>query len=493
MQSVLGCPTKVTPYSWDVDSYMGETLQLRLSKSAVSTIEVGLRQAPFRSQREEQLAVFLHQNHPVATRMPALCSLGHEYIVNSLQLRQIGVFIGLHPYLKKLALGLHYNYREEIVPNGPEAIGVLIRAIVETQRSAPYVPASIKYCPYSFSLRELRLSYFTLDVDAEKGLSFLLCHCPLETLVMREVAMIGHLSTFFRSWRRSEALSCLRHLIFETDCFGEHAMDFVALTRFLSHLGRIPHKLQSLDLLGGWRLLNMENANIEEVKSSTILDGLRSLIWESCLATWCTDCESARATRREMSIFIDMASGCRNITILGLPGLFIGPVFSVSEPTDTTANLLTRLPLMPHLRHLHVQQTDRFQHEWSALAMLSSLEAPPDIPSEQTAYFIKRSPGLTASLDDYQFRFVARVVSIFSLMGFSDVKEWRTREFFSVSFGVMKYQVLVWRSQWVKVLSSKGTSPEIDYASFDDLKTIKALPGAEWKRRVGAISLTPTP
>jgi hypothetical protein len=35
-----------------------------------------------------------------------------------------------------------------------------------------------------------------MDEDAEKGLSFMLNHCPLETLLMHNVAICGDLSTF---------------------------------------------------------------------------------------------------------------------------------------------------------------------------------------------------------------------------------------------------------------------------------------------------------
>jgi hypothetical protein len=118
----------------------------------------------------------------------------------------------------------------------------------------------------------------------------------------------------------------LRHLILETDTIDEHAINFSALTGFLIYLGRIPHKLQSLELLGGWRLLNMEDADIENLKASTVLDGLRTLVWESC-AKWCHDCVLARATRTEMSIFADLASCCPNIVMLGLPGFFVIPCF----------------------------------------------------------------------------------------------------------------------------------------------------------------------
>jgi hypothetical protein len=131
-----------------------------------------------------------------------------------------------------------------------------------------------------------------MDEDAEKGLCFLISHCPLETLAMKYVAVYKDLSTFFGTWRRPEALSYLRHLTFETNTLDEHAIDFPTLVNFLTYLGGMPRNLESLVFTGGWRFLNMENAALKDLKASTILDSLRTLIWESCVAKWCADCEA---------------------------------------------------------------------------------------------------------------------------------------------------------------------------------------------------------
>jgi len=427
--------------------------------------------------------------------MPTLRRLICGSIGNSLQLQKIGIFIGLNPCMEELALGLHEDFIEEIIPDGPEGLGILIRAIVGTQRSFLQAPSSATCCPHQFCLRDLRLSTFSMDEDAEKGLSFMLNHCPLETLLMHNVAICGDLSTFFSAWRRPQGLSCLRHLILETDTIDEHAINFSALTGFLIYLGRIPHKLQSLELLGGWRLLNMEDADIENLKASTVLDGLRTLVWESCVAKWCHDCVLARATRTEMSIFADLASCCPNIVMLGLPGFFVIPCFSESSmAAHKTAALLQSIPRLPHLRHLHIQQTDRFQPEWSSIALspIIAPRAPTTDVTEDFSIYVKNSPRPASSPDDDFFRLVARAIAILSLARFDLAQIHGDCEFTTITFGMMKSQTHVWDSRFVMVSAGDGSSPAVGHEALKDFETFKTLPSVPLSARFNGIPLIST-
>ncbi|KAI9877317.1 MAG: hypothetical protein M1830_004247 [Pleopsidium flavum] len=467
---------KLVKFAWEIDNFIGETLQLSLCKSGISSIEVGTSNFSYQSREPTS---FLHQNHAVMARMPALRRLVCGSIGNSLQLQKIGVFIGLNPCMEELALGLHEDFIEQIIPDGPEGLGILIRAIVETQRSFLQAPLSVKCCPHQFCLRDLRLSTFSMDEDAEKGLSFVLNHCPLETFLMHNVAIYGDLSTVFNAWRRPQALSCLRQLIFETDTIDEHAINFSAMTGFLAYLGRIPHKLHSLELLGGWRLLNIEDADIKNLKASTLLDGLRTLIWESCVARWCHDCVSDRATRTEMSIFADLASCCPNIVVLGLPGFFAVPGVSESSVSEgRTAALLQCIPRLPHLRHLHIQETDRFQSTWSSLALFPILARRPPTTdvTEDLSIFVKNSPRPAYSPDDDFFRLVARAIAVLSLARFAIAKNHGDCEFSTVTFGMMKSQTHVWNSRFVRLTAGEDPSLATDPASLRALETFKTLP-----------------
>ena len=400
-----------------------------------------------------QPSYFLHQDNRVVAQIPALRSLICGSIPNALQLRQIGLFIGLNPQLRQLVLGLQVHFVEELVPDGPEGLGIMIRAIVEAQRASPSNLSSPTCSPHQFSLRELRLASFAMDEDAEKGLCFLISHCPLESLVLKNVAIYGNLSTFFGAWRRPEALSCLQYLTFETNTLDEHAVDFPALVSFLTYLGSIPHKLQSLVFIGGWRFLHMEDVDLKALKASTILDSLRTLTWESCVSKWCDDCASARATRREMSIFADVASCCPNIVVLGLPGLFISEHLYDDHTSEfQSAPLLHGIPRLRHLQHLHIQHTDRLHPEWSgwAMAPFETGKAPTRDTGSESDYYVETSPKLgDDDFDDELFCLVARAIAVISLEG-SDVP-WepgrRSIHTFSVSFGVLNGLALVWRTR----------------------------------------------
>jgi len=410
----------------------------------------------------------------VVARIPTLRSFSCASIPNVLQLRQIGTFIGLNPYLRQLTLGLQVPFVEELVPDGPEGLVIMIRAIAEAQRASTPIPLGPLCWPHPFSLRELRLSFFVMDEDAEKGLCFLISHCPLETLAMKYVAVCKDLSTFFGTWRRPEALSYLRHLTFETNTLDEHAIDFPTLVSFLTYLGGIPHNLESLVFAGGWRFLNMENAALKDLKASTILDSLRTLIWESCVAKWCADCESARTTRREMSIFADLASCCRNIVVLGLPGLFIAdPIFEDSTVENHTAPLLHGIPRLRHLEHLHIQDTDRLQPEWSGWAMVTfeTPKASTGDTREDSEYYVETSPKLVDNdFDDQLFRLVARAVVMISLET-SDTPWDRGRRIFDIttSFGVLKCLGRVWRTRVTRHVLNPRAECGIKYS----IKTFK--------------------
>ena len=454
-------------------SFIGDALQERLCKLPLSSIRVGVPDLQPKCDIETPL--FLHQDHPVVARMPALRSLTCESIPDSLQLRQIGTFIGLNPHMEKVALGLQAHFVEELVPHGPEGLGVMIRAIVKAHWASPPILLNPPRWPHQFSLRELTLSTFAMDEDAEKGLCFLICHCPLETLVLQKVAIYGDLSTFFRSWRRPEALSYLQRLIFETNTLDEHAIDFPALADFLTYLGSIPHNLHSLELLGGWRLLNMEDAALKALKASTILDGLKSLVWESCVSRWCDDCASARVTRREMSIFADIASCCHNIVVLGLPGLFISDHLLVDSLTGNhNLPLLHGIPPLRRLRHLHIQHTDRLNPEWLrwAVATLAAPKASMRETREDSEYYVETSPKLRDNdFDDGLFRHVARAIAIISLESTDTPWRLESRSFdtFSISFGVLKCLVRVWRTR-VK----KGLHPRPGCGIAHGIRTSKA-------------------
>jgi hypothetical protein len=458
-----------------VDSFIGQALYERLCKSSISSITVGVWPS-----FNIHPTFFLHQDHQLVAPITALRSLSCASIPNALQLRQIGTFVGLNPHLKQLALGLHVHFVEELVPDGPEGLGVMVRAIVKSQRASPRLLSSATCWPHPFSLRELRLSSFVMDEDAEKGLSFLISHCPLETLSMTSVAVYRDLSTFFDMWRRPEALSYLRNLAFETNTLDEHAIDFPALVRFLTYLGGIPHKLQSLVFTGGWRFLNMESAAIKALKASTILDSLWTLIWESCVAKWCDDCASARVTRREMSIFADVASCCHNIVILGLPGLFMSDhIYEDLKTENQTVPLLHGIPRLRYLVHLHIQDTDRLQPEWSrwAMASLATLKASTRDTGNDPEYFVETSPKAEDNdFDDELFRLVARAIVTISLES-SDTpwdRERRTSELFAVSFGVLKCLTRVWRTRvWRTRRTRHALSPTADCGIKHDIRTFK--------------------
>lgn len=444
---------------------MGEVLQECLCNSSISSISVGSS-----TIRNAHPAVFLHQDYPVVARMLALRTLICMNIANAVQLRQIGTFIGLNPYLKKMALGLQERFAEALIPDGPEVFGIMIKAIVEAQWASPPIPSSPMCWSPPLSLRELRLSSFALDEDAEKAMCFLISHCPLETLWMENVAIYGDLSTFFGAWRRPEALSYLRCLKFGTNTLDEHAIDFPALVSFLTYLGGIPHKLQSLVFTGGWRFLNMENAALKNLKASTILDSLRTLIWESCVTKWCDDCSSARTTRWEMSIFADVASCCHNIVVLSLPGLFISNQNYGGHTSEIqNAATLHGIPRLRHLVHLHVQETDRLQPQWSKWAMptLSPPKPPTRVTGADLDYHVETSPKLgDIDFDDQIFRLVAGAIAVISLES-SDIP-WdpkkRTIDIFSVSFGVLKRLQGVWRTRVTGCVPKSMAECGIKYA-----------------------------
>lgn len=354
----------------------------------------------------------------------------------------------------------------------------MIRAIAKAQRATPTIPLSPTYRPHCFSLRQLLLSSFAMDEESEKGLCFLISHCPLETLVMQNVAIYQDLSTFFRAWRRPEALSCLRRLILETNTLNEHAIDFPALVGFLSYLGSIPHKLHSLELLGGWRLLNMEDAALTALKASTILDSLHSLVWESCVSKWCEDCASARATRREMDIFADIASCCHNIAVLGVPGLFISDLLLLGSTTeDHTPLLLHGIPRLRYLQHLHIQHTDRLNPKWSrwSLATFDASKASTRETGEDSDYYVETSPTERDNdSDDELFRLVARAIAIIGVES-SDILyelQGRALDTFTISFGVLKCLSRVWRTR----VMGQRINPRAKRGIACGIKTSKARP-----------------
>ncbi len=445
----------------------------------------------------EQPSTFLRHGVPVIARMPTLEGFTCTSIGNSLHLRQIGAFIGMNPGLKQVALSLHVSFWEEIIPDGPEGLGYLIRAIIKTRKDLfQALPSPAPYL-HQFCLRDLRLSSFAMDEDAEKGLSFLLCHCPLETLMMRDIAAYKHLTTFFRSWRRPEALSCLRHLIFETDTINEHAIDFSALAKFLIYLGTVPHRIESLEFLGGWRLLNMEVSNIEALKASPVLGCLRTLIWESCVARWCNDCEFKRATRSEMIIFANLACRCPNIVVLGLPGLFItspgshAALFS-EEDTEAILHQVTRLRC---LQHLHVQQTDELSPAWSTFAGTQIGTSSDNLLAGELKdhdYLSMNSPTPGYDLADAFFYSVARSISMISIARIQSLQCIVDPGFFSITFGLMKFwkvQQFVWSSKladrfWDMIPGPPGSE------WFEFVETFKSLPPKSLQMRFSLDSLT---
>lgn len=460
---------------------MGEALQMALSKSAIRNIEVGSSRLWHRSL---QPISFFHQSHPVMARMPVLHRIICGGIPSSLQLRQIGIFIRLNPYITEISLDLSDDFVEEITPDGPEGLGILIRAIVGTLRSSIQAPLSEVDCPYQFCLRTICLSTFSMDEDAEEGLSFMLNHCPLETLLLRNVAIFGNLSVFFNAWRKPQALSCLRHLVLETDTIDQHAIDFPALTDFLIELGKLPHKFESLELRGGWKLLNMEYANVRSLRASTILQGLRTLIWESCAAKWCHDCFLTRATRTQMSIFAYIASCCSNIVMLGLPGFFTS---SISD--FNTLYLLRSIPRLAKLKHLHIQQTDRFMRLWALIARSPPLapRAPTADVADDVTIWVKNSPRAMPSLDDDFFRVVARAIAILSLQRSKKCQPLRMSEFPTVTFGMLKCQTHVWESRFA-VSPGLTTSSATVQEALKRFETSKARPSVPLSMRFNAVS-----